>query len=260
MEHETVGPATLPLAVIRAGVPPGKTILDLGAHTGTVAIPAAEAGYRVMAVEASPQNVERLLAAVVSKGLDRLFVLQTAVTDHQGEVDFLEDGAQGHITDAATSGTVRIPATTVDELWARNGYPDVDFVKLDLEGGEVAALRGMSDLLASSPPPPLLCESNGPRLAAYGETPNTLLTLLARRGYRCYLAQPGRLVPVDPDDLQPSCVVDYLAVHKLDGTWKTWLQPPMSEQECQARIDAELRSQDPEKRAWIEAALRDAGG
>jgi len=253
-------PSSLPLALIASGIEPGATILDLGAHLGTVAIPAAEMGHRVLAVEGSPANAGKLRAAAAAKGLDTLLVVHAAVMDHMGEVDFFEHGLHGFIAERPGQGTVRVPATTVDVLLAQHGYPNIAFAKLDLEGGEPAALRGMTDLHARTPPPPLLCESNGPRLAAYGETPGSLLSLLARYGYRCYLAQPGRLMPVEPGDLQPSCVVDYLAVRELTGPWSQWLAPPMTEQERQTRIEAERSSPDPVKRAWIEAALRDAGG
>ncbi len=257
MQQPRPGPADLPLAVIRAGVPPGSFLFDLGAHVGEVAVPAADDGYKVLAVEASPTNAIELYEAARER--DDLLVINAAVMDRAGLVDFLEDGLHGHVVGEATEDTVRISAVTVDGLWTAHGCPEVAFVKLDLEGGEVAALRGMADLHAETPPPSLLCESNGPRLAAYGESPQTLLGLLARRGYRCFLATPGRLIPVEPDDLQPSCVVDYLAVPARHNPWEDWVAPPMSEQELRARIEAEQNSPDPAKRAWIAAALSDAG-
>lgn len=61
------GLVSLALAV----VPRGGTFIDLGANVGSISLPVAAAGRRVMAVEAASVNVELLRASVALSGLAR---------------------------------------------------------------------------------------------------------------------------------------------------------------------------------------------
>jgi hypothetical protein len=87
----------------------------------------------------------------------------------------------------------------------------VDFIKMDVEGSEVAAVRGMSGLLSREDAPPILYESNGHTLNLFGETPARLMALLTKPGYRCYLVDWNRLVLCSADELQAEVCVNYLA-------------------------------------------------
>jgi hypothetical protein len=42
---------------------------------------------------------------------------------------------------------LRVPVTTIDAEWRSRGEPQVALVKLDIEGGELSALRGAVALL-----------------------------------------------------------------------------------------------------------------
>jgi hypothetical protein len=100
----------------------------------------------------------------------------------------------------------------VDELMQRVGWDTVDFIKLDIEGSEVAAIRGMTRLMGKIDPPLLFCESNGHMLNVFGESPTTLKAALEAVGYELYLVEPHRLVRVHAHDVQGQTVADYLAV------------------------------------------------
>lgn len=232
----------------------GTTVLDLGAHLGTFALPAAALGYRVVAVEASPTSAALLRAAVAANGFGQVEVVEAAVWSRSGTMEFVEDGPYGHLaTDADGDGrTAKVATVTVDELAERLGLQDVSLIKIDIEGAEVAALQGMQRLLGG--PAALLCESNGARLAAYGHTPRAVLSALAAHDRRCFLFLPGRLTPVARGEMQPSCVVDYLAVRSVEP-WARFEVGPMSAAERRARIDAELGSPTAANRQYIAAEL-----
>jgi hypothetical protein len=76
----------------------------------------------------------------------------------------------------------------------------VGVVKLDLEGGEVEALRGMRQVISSSPAPLLFVECNPSALARAGTSVEALLGELHAAGLsvrvidetRRALAAPGR--------------------------------------------------------------------
>jgi SAM-dependent methyltransferase len=63
------------LAEVRHRVPPGATLLDLGCGTGLDAAALAQQGYRVTAIDWSPQMVRRTQDRATSAGLERMLVV-----------------------------------------------------------------------------------------------------------------------------------------------------------------------------------------
>ena len=130
--------------------PPSGVILDLGAHLGTFALAAAASGRRVIAVEASPRNVDLLRESARANGLDdALTVVPVAVSNREGTVRFQQEGAWGQITDSPwAANVVEVPVRTVPDILGDFGLARVDVVKLDVEGSEIAAIAGMSEMLS----------------------------------------------------------------------------------------------------------------
>jgi FkbM family methyltransferase len=200
------------LAVARRCTPAGGRVLDLGSHVGAFALAAAASGFEVGAVEASTANAALLRAAVSANGFEeRLQVVHAAVSDRPGTLSFHELGPYGHVLEDGQGGTT-VEAVAVDDLLGRLGWHGVDFVKLDVEGSEVAAVRGMARLLAGEPPPVVWCESNGHTLALLRESPRSLFAAFEAAGLQVYVVEPERLVRMRPDDVQGPTVVDVLAV------------------------------------------------
>jgi FkbM family methyltransferase len=72
--------------------------VDLGAHLGTFAIPAAQLGAQVVAVEGSPRNAAVLRAACEQNGLDNIEIVEAVVDSKIGEVEFVDLGPYGTIS------------------------------------------------------------------------------------------------------------------------------------------------------------------
>lgn len=201
----------------------GDTVLDLGGHVGTFALAAAALGCRVTCVEAAPENVVLLKASVARNDFAHMHVVWGAVTDREGTLKFLPHGPWGTVVNptvlqspdminASELVKVDVPALTVDGLLHRLGWERVDFVKLDVEGSEVAALHSMTGLLARPDAPTLVYESNPQTLKFFGKTPKQLVATLGGFGYDSYIEKSGSLVPVQPDNLDLECIVNCLAV------------------------------------------------
>jgi len=190
--------------------------VDLGAHIGTFSLYAAALGHEVVAVDASGRNMALLRASIDINGFDRMHPIQAAVSDARGFLEVTEFGAYGVVAIPRLDWpTVRVPSITLDGLLADLGWRDADFIKMDVEGSEIAALRGMQRLTSTSDVP-IVFESNGHTLHLYDQDPAALLQHLHRGGYRSWEIQERRLVPVQPDGPQLACVVDYVALKRPD--------------------------------------------
>lgn len=247
------------LGLLRKLAPPGARVLDLGGHVGTFSLGAAAFGYEVLAVEASPRNAASLEASRVRSGLDRLRVVHAAISDKPGTLRFCCMGPFGHVgRDGEVAGeeVVSVPALRVDDLLDELGYHDVAFVKMDIEGSEVAAIGGMKRLMDAPHAPAVFYECNGHTLNFFGQTPQKLKQAFAKRGYRSYRLEDDRLVAVRPGDFQPDTCVDYLAVKELPAALRTWrIDPPISQDEVVAETMRAMGTRSVPERSYLARAL-----
>jgi FkbM family methyltransferase len=197
---------------------PGDRFLDVGAHIGTYSLGASGLGCKVIAVEGSPRNAQLLRDAAAANGFEELRVVNAVAGDRAGEIEFVAHGPWGYVPlagdDDRTLERVVLPAVRLADLIGQFGWRSIDLVKMDIEGSEPAALEGMRELLSRDDRPTLLIESNATMLIYGGSSPTSLMSFLDSCGYELYLLDrhyPGRLIRVQPDDIQVECVVDYLA-------------------------------------------------
>jgi FkbM family methyltransferase len=228
---------------------PGRVLLDVGAHLGTVSLAAAALGARVVAVEASARNVAALRASVAANQLD-VTVVHAAAADAPGSVAFHEDGPFGQVL---ADGATTVRAATVPELLAEAGAPPVDLVKIDVEGHEPAVLTGAEALLAVGGAPDVVCEGNGFVLAQRGRRTEELVAWLARAGFTVFLVGEGELVPIGPGELPPANVVDFFATKRDALPWPA--RAPLTDAERAHRLAGELTHPVHTHRIWAATAL-----
>lgn len=154
---------------IEDGLPVGGTFIDIGANVGVMTLRAARKvgdSGRVVAFEPNPGNVDKLLRGVVANGFENVTVYPMAASDRAGVI-FTSKHSNGKVV--ATTDPMQIEnagqAVRVDDMVAE--LDRVDFVKLDIEGFEVQALRGLAKTLARHRPT-VLCEFNPLCLVPHG--------------------------------------------------------------------------------------------
>ncbi|MDQ5871090.1 MAG: FkbM family methyltransferase [Acidobacteriota bacterium] len=241
----------------------GDRVVDLGAHIGTFALGAGALGCRVLAVEAAPRNVALLEAGIRENGFDRVEVVPAAVSDRPGVLRFVADGPFGQVCDDGYPGpSIEVPAVTLDDLLSRLGWDGVDYLKIDVEGAEFAAFRGMSQLLSRPDAPAIVYESNGHLLQSRGLSSTHLVAMLETFGYRSYAVEKGTVRPVATGDLQIRTVVDYVAVKDPPGIgalvarapgWELGL--PRSPWQAVEEVLAEAAIEISAHRAYLASAL-----
>ena len=192
---------------------PGDRVLDLGAHLGGFALAAASLGCEVIAVEASPHNVALLRRSAQLNRFANLHIVHAAVSDRPGSVEFYSHGPWGCVVGAeAGFPSVSVPAIRVDDLMVAHGWADVRFIKIDVEGSEPAAVRGMPRLLGRADAPVVFFESNQHALGnVAGLTDADLKVEFRNLGYTLYRPEGGSLVPSPLGEIQEEIVVDYVA-------------------------------------------------
>lgn len=128
-------------------LPTGAIVIDCGANVGLFSRYALRNGAaRVVAMEPSPLTIEcfrRNLAAETEAG--RVTLVTKGAWSSEGRLRFSTSNAANpgsHHIDKTGSTDVSIEVTTIDQLVTRLGLPRVDYIKMDIEGAEVDALRG----------------------------------------------------------------------------------------------------------------------
>ena len=157
-------------------IKPGMTVYDVGGNIGYTTIIFALAvgpAGRVFYFEALAANVDRAIRNLQLNRLhDRVRVTHAAVVDKSGETVFIthESHAMGKASGSggrplSPKEILRVPALSLDDFIYQQGNSPPDLVKMDIEGGELLCLPGMSRTLEEARPIVFL-EMHGEKAAA----------------------------------------------------------------------------------------------
>ncbi|MFP4320887.1 MAG: FkbM family methyltransferase [Anaerolineales bacterium] len=195
---------------LRSHLRPGMVVLDVGAHVGyyaRLAAPLVGRTGRVLAFEPHPRTYATLHANLQSFG--QVQALQMGLSDAPGTAqlyDYLMMSASGSIhydpqmadlvkqqvngSDIAPRIRADFPVQAYDialqqgdAVLAEHGITTVDVIKMDIEGAELLALRGLRATIANSPGLILIMEYNPQALSAFGHEPQAALAEVRQMGF-----------------------------------------------------------------------------
>jgi FkbM family methyltransferase len=201
----------------------GDTFFDIGSNVGFYSFflgPLCGPSGSVHAFEANPLLIRHLLrSADLNKPMANIKVNAVAVGSETNKMLQLYDperiGCSSlHKLDWLNAeSSVTVPLTTIDHYIKTNRINRVDVVKIDIEGSELDAFRGMVDTFEACPPWLIVCELaflistdenratvTDPKSAPASQ-PLEIISLLRAKGYepRYIRDSDGRLgEPVDP--------------------------------------------------------------
>lgn len=177
-----------------AEVTPGDVFYDIGAHGGVYTLTyLARCGGEVHSFEPQP---EELLVNLRLNGRPTERVHAVAVGDQPGSVRMTTKFRSSNHIDAAT-GDRAVPIVRIDDYAAEHHLPDPQWIKIDIEGMELPALRGAEQLLRRAQPV-VICEINH-LFGRFGTTLGAFIDFMASLGYETWRLQ-DRLLPVPRSD------------------------------------------------------------
>jgi FkbM family methyltransferase len=170
------------LAAILANLNPGGVYLDVGANVGALALPVAalRSDARVICVEADPE-IAAMLRRNVAENLRKNVTVVELLAGAKSNVAVPFYRAPAHKFGMGSVGpqfskpSIPLVQRPLDDVLNELGVHNVDIVKLDIEGAELGALRGLRRRLTDTRPPAVILE-----FADWAES---------RAGYKCGEAQ-----------------------------------------------------------------------
>lgn len=178
-------------------VKPGNRVLDVGANVGYYTVLVAErveSSGRVFAIEPDNTNFEILDANTRSWQKEgRVRVFHSALSDEAGSANlFLSSHSGGmhrmYSSVVCTNESVPVAVVRGDELQLGS----LDFIKIDIEGFEPRALRGLQQTLQRSPHVTILSEFSPFSIIEAGESPLKWLKWMIEQGFVPLAQSQGR--------------------------------------------------------------------
>ncbi len=174
------------LHFMRSFLRPDDHFLDVGANTGLHTLLASTLINRgeITCVEPDPRNLARLRSAIEINKLKNVAVLPIAASDKDSEISLTCNDVFSRISSAAGAGAsetlIKVQGSRLDSILP---HALIHFCKIDVEGAEWLALRGLSTLIEGGLLPVLVFELCG-WMKHYDQDEDAFLAWLGAHGYQ----------------------------------------------------------------------------
>lgn len=176
---------------------PGDAFIDCGANVGYFTFLAAslvKSNGCVLSFEPNPICCGRIEASIEVGGYDNIHLVRGAVSDANTEMSFniAADPMYSSFSDvdqlsfATLEKTISVPVLTIDSVIGTHcsDAKRIRLIKIDVEGAELEALRGMSETLERKAYDYIYGELHPQQLANRNIDINEVRALLEKYGYR----------------------------------------------------------------------------
>ncbi|NQU75285.1 MAG: FkbM family methyltransferase [Planctomycetes bacterium] len=206
---------------------PGDCVVDVGANIGYFTLLAARLvgpTGRVHAFEASPSIAQRLRRNVAINDAPQVTLHEMAISDRHASATFhtaRRDGGYSSLRDLGSRSveTTVVPCAPLDSFI--EVLPTVRLIKLDVEGAELLALKGMTKLIMRDCPY-FIMELTDRYLRQLGGNSAELCRFMTALGYSLYRMGDEAITEIT---VPPTDQCDALCVH-ASQTWPTDLPQP----------------------------------
>jgi FkbM family methyltransferase len=126
------------------GIREDDVVVDSGTYPGEFTIYAARKASRVIALEPNEENANTLIENLKLNDLNNVEVIRKALWSFEGDMAFARKGLNFSVD---PNGSSIVPVTTLDAIARDHDLDRLDFVKMDVEGAEIQALKGSQKVL-----------------------------------------------------------------------------------------------------------------
>ena len=203
--------------VVKETVREGMTCVDVGAHIGYFTLIMAKLvgqSGRVFAFEPEPNNFQLLRRNIEINGYDTIFPFFKAVSNINGTAILYVDklGMGSHSLAAIEGGSpIEVEVGALDSFFS-NTHP-IDFIKVDVEGAEMAVFQGMKGIIERNKHLTIITEFLAHGLLALRTQPKDFLEAIQGYGFTIYDIGEGERprCPVSPG--QPTDIDDLIEAY-----------------------------------------------
>lgn len=168
----------------------GDTFMDVGGNIGLFSLNASKivgnAG-KVYAFEAFKPNYEKFSKHLTINDFKNVTLEHLAVSEDIGFIEILYNESYGNVGMASSyledfTAKEKVPSISLDGYVKDKEIPKINLIKIDIEGGEFSALKGMSEILTHQQPK-IIIEINNIALKSSGHSEDELIQILLQKGY-----------------------------------------------------------------------------
>ena len=191
--------------ILRSILPGTRIALDVGGNIGQYALLFSRYAERVFTFEPMPKKIAHLSYHIALNYLaHKIKLIPKALSDREGNAIFAlpydpaNDGTASLVLDPTwDSPRITVECTSLDTFCKIESLDEIDLIKMDIEGGELAALRGMTNVLSQPHKPILILELNQPMMSVAGYTASDVQEFLRPFGYKAYdMTKKGLVGPL----------------------------------------------------------------
>jgi FkbM family methyltransferase len=167
-------------------IKPDMTVLDIGAHVGYFSLLASKLSKRVYAFEPTQDTFCLLAQNIYNNKVRNVVTYNYAVSDRDYDAEIHFDRVSPASNSIYGKGlkTQKIRAVALDSYLP---YLVVDFIKMDIEGGEYKAVMGMLEIIKRSTNLMMVTEIYPEGLARSGSSLHEYIHLLQEYFSLCFM-------------------------------------------------------------------------
>ena len=196
---------------MRQSLKPGNVLFDIGANGGLFTIIAAKqvgSSGHVYAFEPGLQELKLLRHNIAINNLTNVTVIEAAVSNKKGTTQFAisHDGAMNSLAQTnhpsqKIESWQTVEMTTIDNVIEELSIPQVNFIKIDVEGAEKLVIEGAKNILSSDKNPIILFEASDLNAISFGYSAQELISEIQSAQFSVnYLNEAGLLTPISNFD------------------------------------------------------------
>lgn len=174
-------------------VSPGMTALDVGAYFGFFTLHLAKLVQpqgKVYAFEIDPEILPLLYENIATNEVSNVDVFEVGLLDRSEELSLAGQGQLHFKGNPSSKAAIHVVA--FDNWRLDKAIPQIDLIKIDIEGAELCALLGMQETLHQDGPQ-LLIEVHPQFMGRFNHRVSDLFDFLRKSGYDIYNGDGTRI-------------------------------------------------------------------